>query len=245
MAFTERKFIGNGIVHMKVHGAAAASIDVGDVTEAVITEETSEILLPNLRGGGGNAFRKERLDKVSLRLKFHDLNSTNLAMALRADITSEAASSAVSEAQTAYQGGFLALDFVDPSSIVVKDVTDATTYVLDTDYTVGYNGIEILSTGAISDTDVLHISYDYSAQKIIEAFVNGEEQYEIVIDGLNDADSTPFVIEAWKWQPGYAPEISVLQSDAVAEMDITGECLADSTRPSGKGQFIRVRQAEG
>lgn len=47
------------------------------------------------------------------------------------------------------------------TGLVVKDETDVTTYVLDTDYEVDTKAglLRALSSGAIGDTDVLHLTY--------------------------------------------------------------------------------------
>jgi len=54
-----------------------------------------------------------------------------------------------------------------PSDIIVKDITDVTTYVLNTDYTVvdilgGYKGIKRIVGGGIADGDFVRVSYSYA-----------------------------------------------------------------------------------
>lgn len=56
-------------------------------------------------------------------------------------------------------------------SIVVKDITDVTTYVEDTDYTVvdiigDWKGIQRIEGGAIADGDLVRVSYDYATRKL-------------------------------------------------------------------------------
>ncbi len=59
-------------------------------------------------------------------------------------------------------------------SIVVKDITDVTTFVKDTDYTevaiIGdWVGIKRITTGAIADGDLVRVSYDH-ATRLLERF---------------------------------------------------------------------------
>jgi hypothetical protein len=242
--FTERKFIGSGIVRMRKYGTSDAIVDVGDVEEVKQTREIEIKTIPNLRGGGGNAAKLERLVAVNFAIKFRDLQAARLAQVLRGTSSDVAASSASSEAHTAKHGGYIPLDYIDPTSVVVKDVTDTTTYVLNTDYILGYNGIEILATGSIGDGDTVHISYSYSAQKVIEAFTSGAQQYEVWIDGINDADSVnKWDIVIWKWQMNYAEEINWLSQD-YGELNSDGEALADSSQGAGESQYYRIRQTE-
>ena len=61
--------------------------------------------------------------------------------------------------------GFLA------ESIVVKDITDTTTYVKDTDYTEeailgGWIGIKRIAAGTIAEGDFLRVSYNHAARKL-------------------------------------------------------------------------------
>jgi hypothetical protein len=243
--FVERKFIGAAEIKMRVAGASAGFIDVGDVQEAVVTQEESEISAPNMRGGGGKAFSKKRLDAVGLRFKYIDLTAARMAQVMRANVTDVAAGSASSEAHTAYHGGFIPLDYVDPSSIVVTGSGGTPTYVVDTDYTLGYNGIEILSTGSISDASAIEISYSYSDQKVIEAFVNSSENYEVYIDGINDAkDGEYYTIRAHKWNPGYPSEWAIL-TEALGEFDVAGEVLPDNTKTGTLSKFLQIKQTEG
>lgn len=243
--FTEKKYIAGGIVRMREFGTSDPILDVGDVDECTITREIEEKTIPNLRGGGGNAAKYQRIVSINVAFVFRDLVAARLAQMLRGTVTDVAASSSSSEVHTARHGGYIPLDFVDPTSVVIKDDTDTTTYVLDTDYIMGYNGPEILATGSIGDSDTVHISYDYSAQKVIEAFTEGASQWEVYIDGINDAESGErFDLAVWKWEPGIAEELNML-SQEYASLNSAGEALADSTKGAGESAYLRIRHTEG
>lgn len=79
------------------------------------------------------------------------------------------------------------------ASFVVQDVTDTTTYVLDTDYQVDFrNGmIKVLSTGSIGAGDTLHIDYAYLS--LTGTKIEGAQQNSIsariLLDGRNLTDN--------------------------------------------------------
>jgi hypothetical protein len=56
---------------------------------------------------------------------------------------------------------------VTPGTVVVQDVTDATTYVEGTDYTIDYEDGKLytLAGGSIADAAVLHVDYTYRAMR--------------------------------------------------------------------------------
>lgn len=72
-------------------------------------------------------------------------------------------------------------------NVVVKDVTDVTTYVLNTDYTLdaARGLITIIAGGGISTDDVIHITYDQDAVTM-DQVISGSEPVEGSIMLLED-----------------------------------------------------------
>ncbi len=77
--------------------------------------------------------------------------------------------------------------------IEVKDITDTTTYVLDTDYAVvdiigGFKGIRRIATGAISDGDFVRVNYDYDvrAHRRFSPATNLEVKGQALFFGVSD-----------------------------------------------------------
>ena len=77
------------------------------------------------------------------------------------------ATSVTDESVTADLGAYAAMAYkrITPGTVVVQDVTDTTTYVEGTDYIIDYANGELmaLAGGSISDSDVLHVDYSYTA----------------------------------------------------------------------------------
>ena len=172
-----------------------------------------------------------------ITINFKSVKPSQLAKALQADLTIKVAGTVdvgTPESVTAYDDVFSKLDHVKVSSVVVKDVTDTTTYVVDTDYVLhGDEGmIEVLSAGSISDEDVLHVSYSYAAQKHISANPSNTE-YMLLFAGVNTANSdkrarcTIFKINI---DPAF---LSLIQQDTEGSLSVNAEMIVDTLRSSG------------
>ncbi len=169
-----------------------------------------------------------------ITINFKSAKAEHLAQALQADITVKVAGSVTDEAVTAYDDKFSKLAYAKVSSVVVQDATDTTTYTANTDYVIyGDEGmIEILSAGSISDEDVLHIDYDYAAQKHISANPSNTE-YMLVFPGINTANSDKrgrCTIFKLSIDPAF---LSLIQQDTEGSLSVNAEMLADSLRSSG------------
>lgn len=104
------------------------------------------------------------------------------------------------ESITAALGAAVPLAHKNVSSVVIKDVTDATTYIAGTDYNVispALGLIEVLVGGAIADGAVLHASYSYAAESGYQVNIgsNALIRVAIMIDGKNEEDGTPLTMD--------------------------------------------------
>ncbi len=191
----------------------------------------------NVSGNRLTAVTFSNETEFPITLNFKSAKPEHLAKALQADLSIKAAGTVdvgTPESVTAYHDKFSKLANIKASAVVVKDVTDATTYVADTDYKVyGDEGmIEVLSTGSIGDTDVLHVSYAYAAQKYLSANP-GNTEYMLLFPGINTANSdkrgrcTIFKI---KIDPAF---LSLIQQDSEGALSVNAEMLVDSLRTSG------------
>jgi hypothetical protein len=129
--------------------------------------------------------------KTTIKLTINQLDAENMALALLGDVVagSQTAGSAVAQAVTAIADRYVELGKYAISAVVVQDVTDTTTYVEGTDYLLNtrLGMIKVLSAGAISDADVLHIDYDYAlaAFDTITGGTSPTIRAKLVLDGTN------------------------------------------------------------
>ncbi|MCU7839780.1 MAG: hypothetical protein KZQ94_10440 [Candidatus Thiodiazotropha sp. (ex Troendleina suluensis)] len=115
----------------------------------------------------------------------------------------------------------------------VQDVTDTTTYVEGTDYEINYElgMIRALSTGSITDAEVLHVDYDKAAAtgKSITAGTQSQINARLRIDGINKA--TLELVHTEIFQVTLRPDGDIpLKSAEFITTSLTGELIT----PEGK-----------
>ncbi len=129
--------------------------------------------------------------KSNISLTLNQLDAENLAMAFLGSQTAanQTSGSVTDEAVTAHVGKYSDLAFESVSTVVVKDDSDATTYVAGTDYEVDdrLGMIKILAGGSIVEADVLHVSYAYAT--VNKTKIVGADspilRCELILDGKN------------------------------------------------------------
>lgn len=125
---------------------------------------------------------------------------------------------------------------------VVTSDPAGTTYVAGTDYEVVNLGIVILPTGNISASDDLLVNYTSKAVGKVEAIVGAQDEYEIVLAGINEAQAdAPFTVECYRVKLSLPTSVALI-ADEFASLPIEGELLADSTITSStESKFYRLQ----
>lgn len=175
------------------------------------------------------------------------INPSSLARAFQGTITTDTqtaqtATAVVTDPVTV--GAVTDIGYRGVTTVVVKDVTDLTTYVEGTDYELvpkaGY--IIPLVGGAISDTDVLHLTVDapafdgviVSAMKVdqlegrftLVTNSNTSNDYEYVFHNVNITQDGDFALKG---------------GEDFAEISYSGSITIDSTTPaSSLSQFFDI-----
>ena len=120
------------------------------------------------------------------------------------------------------------------SAVVVKNVTDATTYVLGTDYTINerLGMICALSGGSIGDGDVLHVECSFAAinGSRVSGATKSNVYARIMIDGQERSSNRDFIFHGKKVRLASTTEIALL-GDKFVEAAFSGkfEKPADGT----------------
>lgn len=224
-------YIGAGQIYMRVAGAAAPLVAVGNCSalKFAITEETKS-LKDYTQAGGGTYNEVRRIESVEMSMTLHDLNAANVARAIFGDATPIAAGAVTDEAHTVYVGGFVPLDY-PPSltGIVVKHASGTPTYAAGTDYDVVEGGINIIGAG-ISDADSIKVSYTKLAGNTVQALLNAAQEYELFFSGLNDARSGKQVrVHAYRVKLGATDGLDLIGEEYWAGTQ-SGKVLKDSTK---------------
>ena len=239
---TELSYIGKGSFYARAKGSAAGMLPLGNVSGANvrITEDKKE-LLDYQSAGGGQANALRRIQTVELGLNMRDLTADNIAKALFASATVVAAGTAVTESVVGYEDALTPLGKAGITNLVVKDVTDTTTYVAGTDYDLVRSGLWVYSAGAIANGATLNLTYNHPAQNVVQALVNAGLEYEVFLDGLNEAQSGKAVaINFHRLRFGPVADWGLIADD-YGDLALTGDLLKDTTIiTAGLSQYMKV-----
>lgn len=178
---------------------------------------------------------------VTLNYSVEHFNSRNFETVLYGTNADVAAGTDVAANDiVAFHDKWSPMPHIGISSAVVKDDSDTTTYVVGTDYIVNESAgtIMALSTGSIGDGDVLHVTYDHSAQQKIDAVTSmaAPERWGR-FEGLNTADDdSPVVLDFFKLSVGPMQNLGLIQNE-LANLPVETEALSDGTRSTGSKFF--------
>jgi hypothetical protein len=243
MPVVYKPYLGSGQVYARVAGAAAALLPIGNCSmfEPAVKED-KQTLKDYTKPGGGTYSSVSRIDTVSVKMKLHDLNTTNVARAVFGAESAITGATVVNEVVTAYKGGLTPLAHVNPTALTVTHSTGTPTYVAGTDYEVKGGGIFILETGSITDAQSLKANYTFAAYNKVEAMTTSAVTLELHFEGLNEADSNkPVVADFYRVMLSPTKALSLL-SDKFSDLEIEGEVLKDPTKTgTGISQFFRIK----
>jgi len=238
----DKSYIGKGKVYLDGRF-------VGNVSELTYgTSEDKKELKDFTSLGGGNYNSVTRIDAVTIKMVMHDFSADNLAMALFGSTSAVTAGAVVDESiasASALDTIIETANVIDTSvAPVVTSDPAGTTYVVDVDYTVSAAGIVILSAGSIPVSAALLISYTKKAVDIIQALTTAGQEYKLLFDGLNEAQSgEPAIIKVHRAKFGPSDEVSAIGDDFGA-ITLAGDALKDTTiTAGGLSQYIEIKQA--
>ncbi|MGD8388943.1 MAG: hypothetical protein PVG49_17485 [Desulfobacteraceae bacterium] len=242
MAYEEEGFLGSGDLNIDVYGSdgnLTGELDVGNASAFAINA-------PSVEKKEQTGFRRENYGKTigstivkikqELKITLTDINRKNLALAMLgtdADYTQTAGDNTSSpETVTAHLDKWTKLSNrnLDPENApTVKDSTETTTYVENTDYEVDYQvgRIKALSGGSISDEESLKVGSTWLAItggfKVDGLELNKIEAFIRLIgkDQANNRDCEVLVYKA-ELTPG--GDLNWLTDD-YATLELTGEIL--------------------
>lgn len=213
---------GDVFINRYVNGALVGEYGPINATAFSITlpEATTKIRKSSMRDSFGAALDSVVLASGSGKLKIEsdDADPDMLAMALLGTVgdASAAGGSISGEVVVAAHDLWRRLAHPGVSSVVVKDVTDTTTYTNGTDYVydAATGRVKALSSGTIGDGDTLHISYSYAAltSTQILAAQSNEVRCAVSLTGTNLANQKKVEV--------YIPEAALIPS---GDINLVGE----------------------
>lgn len=249
MALKNYSYIGKGPIYARERGSSAGFLPVGNVSQLEFAAEENKITQPDYtQPGGGLANSVTRIDSVTASLTVLDISPRNLALAMRGSTRVEVAGSVTGEQHTAYVGALVPFDHQPDLSdyantlVVTIDPTGTPTQAAEgTDYEVTRAGVVVLEGGAITDGSTIEVAYDKAAADIVEALTAAGAEFEMVFDGLNEAQSGKAVtvrVHRLKFSP--AQGLGLI-GDEFAELQMSADVLIDnSITGTGISRYFKV-----
>lgn len=224
--------IVSGPVYFRNRSDGGKLLYISDIGKFEISQSVETKDLVSGRAGKGAKLKSlSRLKDVKLKLSLNEVNSKALEIALRAGVTSVAAGTVTDELLESVGVDALArFDFVPnlTQTITVKSEDGNTTYQKDVDYNLEVYGIVPKSGGAIVADSNVKVSYTKLASAVIGALMNSGKEYEIVLNGTNEAESDRKLcvrIPRVTFTP--ASTFSVISAD-FGTLEIEGDILSDA-----------------
>jgi hypothetical protein len=146
----------------------------------------------------------------------------------------------VDEEHEAYKGALIRLGKIDATHVVVTSEDGNTTYVDGVAYRRTSGGIVVLADGPIADEQTIKVSYRYGRQQVIEALTQGQGEYCLTFDGVNEAENNQSVVVDLHRIKFGLPQSLAMIGDDFARMEATGELLLDPAQTGlGASKFYR------
>lgn len=233
-------YSGQGVVLLgdrDANGEALNLLPVGNVSALSITIQTT--VLEHKESQTGQRAIDLRLTtetKCNLSMTIENFIAVNLAAALRGEATTVA--SAVGHTQTINVGTTVGtvtpLAFTNVSNLVITGKTLGTDYLLN----AAAGSLEWLTAG----TGTVTATYDYAAQKQVDALTQGFTEKYMRFEGLNTADSNkPVVVDVFKFSTDPLKDLALI-SDTVQQFVLEGNVLADPLHTVGSKFFRTMLQ---
>lgn len=239
---TYEPFRGSGKLYLRKYGAAAGLVEVGNCNGVKFTVDiNSQEVQDFTRPAGGTYATDDRIKSGSVSFTAWDFNTENLTRAMAGSATHVATPAAIGGTYTAFVGGLIMLDGLNPTGVTVTN--GATTYTEGTDYEVRPEGIYILNGGIADGTTVTITPTGFSAHDVIEAMTTSGDEYELVFAGINSTNGRASRVRAYKVK--FAPSEVNLISDGFGSISFTGKLLKDTSVPgTGVSQYyVTLKEA--
>lgn len=221
----------------------AALLPIGNA-EMEITQELTEIEVPNYQKLGGAACKIAYPESVNLAITAHCISPENLAIAFMGTQAQLTPANVVEEEHTVNAvHELIPFEKVPDRSqpIVVKSEDGLNTYVDGEDYVVTNSGIEIIDgTTITTNAGVITVDYSYGANYVVDAQTVGQKEFEFVFDGINvgEAGNRQVVVKAWKVKFNPTDSFAMISGEEFANLNLTGEVLADESKVTGS-QYMK------
>lgn len=227
-----------------ITGEPMGFIHVGNAIDIKASLNTSTIDKKEaMTGQFGLAAQFENEKGVNFSFTLESFQEENLAMALRANITTIPAGTATDKPLKLYKGKEMPLPHIKGTITEITSADGQTTYVAGEDYVAYDNSILVPATGDLAAADAgtgvdVLVTYSYPAQKKIESFTTGQKSYWFWLDAVDAANNLGVKsFHFYKVNPQPLKELLLISSEP-GNIAIEGACMLDETRPAGTSRFF-------
>lgn len=223
--------------------------ELGNVSACELSFSVEEQTQKDYRTcAGGNYASSIDIDECALALTLHDLSPSNMSLAFYGTNSAIAAGAITDESIAAPSdlaaGANRMVKTANPidtgETVTVTTDPAGTTYTADTDFEARSAGVFLLGAGSISASAALLVDYTKRASTRVEALMASSASGELIIEGLNCAQSgAPVVIRIWTFKPSPAEAFQLI-SEEFASFTLNGKCDADTTKGSSYSQYFQA-----
>lgn len=244
--------IAAGTVYIKDLSAANQPyLSVGNAQASLAISEQVQDLPDYESVAGGNACSVRDVDSVELTLTMYDYDKKNLALAVFGTPSAPAGASITDEPVKMFADGITPLAHMPTNTGTLTN--GATTYVVNTDYTVSAGGLKTVAGSALetaingSGTGTPKylaclFDYTYATEDVVEALVTSGKTFSLLIHCKNKAASSKN--EVWHlYTVQFGPTAGLpIISREFGQFEVKGELLSDATQAVGTSKFFKIQQ---
>lgn len=243
-----KSYMGKGTIYVREKGGTTGALTLGNCSalDLAFNEDKKE-QKDFEEAGGAVTDTVSRIDSVVASVTALSLSAQNVALALRGLVTVDTGVAVSAEPHTAYDNGFIRLNNIpDNNEALVVNASGGTpTYVEGTDYVRKNSGVVVIAGGGITDGSSIEIDYTSADAYTVEGLSASGKEYEVIFDGLNEADSgKPVLISLHRVKFNPTQALSLI-SDDFGELPMTFDILKDDTIVgAGESKFMKIQMPQ-
>lgn len=219
-------------------------LPLGNCTSGQINHQTSDDSIPDFLGlGGGQADVYTEVTGVSLDLKLSEAVPANFALAMSGTASVAPAGAIQGEAHRAYRGAFMPFALLAAGSVVVKN---GAATVPPAQYSVTPHGVLWAADAAAisADGDEVTVDYTPAGQHRIDAVVNANAVFCLLVAGFNQAAAGTAVNLLFNRVTIPAASQLAIMQEKFLEIPLKIGVTADATAGAGLSRFYRMLVAQ-
>lgn len=237
-----RSFLGVGKVSARPYGSIIGFRDVGNVSVVDVAQQLDVKKQRDYqRVGGGTASQVERLESINAAMTWLSFSPENMALACAGSLADHVAATVSTEVVKGYKGKTVRLAHPPATITTVTNVGATITYVAGTHYERTAAGLYFPDLSTIVEAADLEVTYTHLDYSRIEAAMQTSTDLEVMVEGLNEADSAkPVILDIWRLHVSAAEKLAMIGDDFASQV-YNAELLKDPTKGSLVSAFYRVR----